>query len=102
MRIFYVDDSGDEEIAVLAVLSFQAEEWHRVLTEWLGWRKWMWKEFGLPIDFELHAPEFLSGRGEIPHRGPGGEPVLPDINSLVGLRKQAYQLSLKQIERQEE
>jgi hypothetical protein len=65
MRIFFVDDSGNQAIAVLAAISLELSEWHRVHVEWLGWRRWMWKNYGLPTDFELHAQEFVSGRGEI-------------------------------------
>jgi hypothetical protein len=102
MRIFYVDDSGDEAIAILGAVTFEIDDWRLVLTEWLGWRKWMWKTYGLPADFELHAQEFVSGRGEISYRGPDGKDVHPRIDAVVGLRKEAYRRSLAQIERQEE
>lgn len=101
MRIFFVDDSGDQTIAVLAAISFELSEWHRVLIEWLGWRRWMWKHYGLPTDFELHAQEFISGRGEISYRDSGGMVQSPRINSVLGLRKEAYRRSLAQINRQE-
>jgi len=101
MRIFFVDDSGDQTIAVLAAISFELSEWHRVLIEWLGWRRWMWKQYRLPTDFELHAQEFISGRGEISYRDSGGVVQKPRINSVVGLRKEAYRRSLAQINRQE-
>jgi|SRR5215203_366686 len=100
MRIFFVDDSGDQTIAVLAAISFDLSEWHRVLVEWLGWRRWMWKHYRLPTDFELHAQEFISGRGEISYRDGEGIEQKPRINSVVGLRKEAYRGSLAQIDRQ--
>ncbi len=80
MRIFYIDDSGDESVAVLAAVTFEIEAWGLVLKEWLGWRKWMWKQSG-PIGGEVHEPA---------------------ISSTVGLRKEAYRRSLAQINRQEE
>jgi hypothetical protein len=102
MRIFYVDDSGEEEIAVLGVLSFEIVDWRQTLTEWLGWRKWLWKHYRLPTDFELHAQEFVSGRGTISYRGDEGEVIHPDIDRVLGLRKEAYRRCLAQIDRQEE
>lgn len=101
MRIFFVDDSGDQTIAVLAAISFELNEWHRVLIEWLGWRRWMWKQYRLPTDFELHAQEFISGRGEISYRDSDGIVQNPRIDNVLGLRKEAYRRSLAQINRQE-
>jgi hypothetical protein len=101
VRIFFVDDSGNQSIAVLAAISFELSEWRRVLTEWLGWRRWMWKQYGLPTDFELHAQEFVSGRGEISYRDSAGNMQKPPINSVLGYRKEAYRRSLAQIDRQE-
>jgi hypothetical protein len=100
MRIFYVDDSGDEEMAVLAAIGFELGDWRRVLTGWLGWRKWLWGKYRLPVDFELHAQEFVSGRGEIAYRGEDGETVNPPIDRTPGLRREAYKRCLAQIERQ--
>lgn len=100
MRIFFVDDSGDQTIAVLAAISFELDEWRRVLIEWLGWRRWMWKQYGLPTDFELHAQEFVSGRGEISYRDSAGIVQKPPIDSVPGFRKEAYRRSLAQIDRQ--
>jgi hypothetical protein len=101
MRIFFVDDSGDQTIAVLAAISFELNEWHRVLVEWLGWRRWMWKQYGLPTDFELHAQEFISGRGEIVYRDSRRIVQSPRIDGVLGLRKEAYRRSMAQINRQE-
>jgi hypothetical protein len=102
MRIFFIDDSGDQTIAVLAAVSFDIGHWRRVLVEWLGWRRWMWKTYGLPTDFELHAQEFISGRGEIAYRDKGGVLQKPRIDNVLGLRKDSYRGSLSQINRQEE
>ena len=101
MRIFFVDDSGDQTIAVLAAISFDLSEWRRVLIEWLGWRRWMWKQYRLPTDFELHAQEFILGRGEISFRDSGGMVQEPRINNVLGLRKEAYRRSLAQVDRQQ-
>jgi hypothetical protein len=100
-RIFFVDDSGDPTIAVLAAISFELSEWRRIYSEWLGWRRWMWKHYRLPADFELHAREFLSGRGEISYRDSGRITQKPLINSVLNLRQEAYRRSLVQINRQE-
>jgi hypothetical protein len=95
VRIFYVDDSGDETISLIAALTFEFESWPTVLKQWLGWRKWLLRQYGLPVDFELHAQEFISGHGQVP---PAGRP--PKINHVMGLRQEAYQHCLRQLDRQ--
>ena len=102
MRLFYVDDSGTEQIAVISAITFELEAWRTVLKEWLGWRKWLYKTYGLPTDFELHAQEFVTGRGTILVPGPEGEEIEPEISASVAMRKKAYRQSLAQIDRQEE
>jgi len=97
MRVFYVDDSGNEGVTLIAAVTFEFESWPRVLRAWLGWRKWLWRQYQLPIDYEMHAQEFISGHGRIP---PLDNP--PDIDRNKGLRSQAYRGSLQQLNRQNE
>jgi hypothetical protein len=99
VRVFYVDDSGTEQIAVVSAITFELEAWRTVLKAWLGWRKWLYKTYSLPTDFELHAQEFVTGHGTI--QAPGAEAV-PEISTNVTLRKKAYRQCLEQINRQEE
>lgn len=99
MRVFYVDDSGDEDLSVIAAITFEFERWPVVLKQWLGWRRWLYKTYGLPTDFEIHAQEFVSGHGVIP---PGSKTdTEPEINRKVGLRREAYRRTLEQINRQD-
>lgn len=99
MRVFYVDDSGDEDLSVIAAITFEFERWSVVLKQWLGWRRWLYKTYGLPTDFEIHAQEFVSGHGEIPTGVKAA--TAPDINRKVGLRREAYRRTLEQIDRQD-
>ncbi len=98
MRVFYVDDSGNEAISIIAAVTFELSEWPTVLKAWLGWRKWLYKTYALPPDFEIHAQEFVSGHGQVPPAEKGGAP--PPINGTVGLRREAYRRTLEQLNRQ--
>lgn len=100
VRLFYVDDSGNENLTVLTAMTMDAEDWRPVLRAWLGWRKWLYKHYGLPTDFELHAQEFISGHGTISHPDAAGNTIVPPISSVKGLRREAYSRSLAQIARQ--
>lgn len=99
LRVFYVDDSGNESWSVIAAITFEFSAWPRVLKEWLGWRRWLYKTYSLPTDFEIHAQEFVSGHGEIPPAQAGGD--VPEINRKTGLRRQAYRQTLEQLNRQQ-
>ena len=101
VNLFFVDDSGDPTVGVITALVFPWEVWPKVLKEWLGWRKWLWKQYQLPTDFEIHAQEFVSGHGTVPdYEDAEGVLRKPEISSKLGLRKEVYRRSLAQIERQ--
>jgi hypothetical protein len=101
--LFFVDDSGDASIGVITALTFMADRWPTVLKGWLGWRRWMYKTWHLPTDFELHGQEFISGHGEVPpYHDAAGQEHIPLISTTLGLRKQAYRTCLEQIDRQAE
>lgn len=100
VRLFFVDDSGDEQVTVLTAMTMDATDWRGVLRAWLGWRKWLYKHYGLPTDFELHAQEFISGHGEISYTDQDGLRVVPEISASKGLRREAYRRCLEQIARQ--
>jgi UvrD-like helicase family protein len=96
MRVFYVDDSGNDDMTVIAAVTFVLERLPEVLKQWLGWRKWLMRTHRLPVDYELYAQEFISGHGRVP---PLEAP--PDIDHVTGLRIQAYRRSLEQLDRQQ-
>ncbi len=96
VRVFYIDDSGNEDVTVIAAVTFELERWPEVLKQWLGWRKWLMRTYRLPVDYELHAQEFISGHGRVP---PLEDP--PEIDHITGLRSEAYRRSLEQLDRQQ-
>ncbi|WP_405619159.1 DUF3800 domain-containing protein [Streptomyces sp. NBC_01508] len=72
-RVYYIDDSGIPKTGLalysaLGVSVWYAPQiqraWHRLREDWLATQ-------GVPTDFELHASQFLGGRG----RPGGGNPL---------------------------
>lgn len=71
-RLIYVDDSGRPQsgLVVYAWIEFHPSRWSTVLRVWLDTRKMLWREFGIPVGQELHATDFVNGRGRISRRVP--------------------------------
>jgi hypothetical protein len=63
MHLFYIDDSGDEELFVFSALALPVDQWRRAFEQILDWRRSLRKTYGIYIHEELHAWKFLSGRG---------------------------------------
>ncbi|WP_281166925.1 DUF3800 domain-containing protein [Aestuariimicrobium sp. T2.26MG-19.2B] len=68
----YVDDSGHPQsgLVVYGWVEFRPDRWSSVLQAWLDTRKRLWREFGVPITQELHATDYINGRGRISDRIP--------------------------------
>ncbi|WP_107062207.1 DUF3800 domain-containing protein [Streptomyces sp. NRRL S-37] len=66
---FYVDESGipSTGLALYTALGVPTGRAPEVLRAWRDLRDQWHREYGVPTDFELHATNFLSGRGR-----PGG------------------------------
>lgn len=65
-RLIYVDDSYDEKhsgFIVFAWVEVRPEAWRVGLRAWLELRKDLFREFTIPPSQELHATQFVSGRG---------------------------------------
>ena len=59
--IAYVDDSGSEAVGWLWTgLAIPFELWSEYLRRWLLFRKWLYRQHGIPANFELHAQVWLS------------------------------------------
>lgn len=71
-RLIYVDDSGHPQsgLVVFGWVEFSPARWNGILRSWLDTRKMLWREFGIPIVNELHATEYVNGRGRISRRVP--------------------------------
>ena len=64
-KLFYVDDSGSEKfgLAVLGWIEVDVTDWGQLLSEILDWRDYLSRDYGIPKSYELHAVNFVNGRG---------------------------------------
>ncbi|MGW2034754.1 DUF3800 domain-containing protein [Streptomyces sp. NPDC001811] len=71
-RTFYVDDSGipSTGLALYTALGVPTGRAPEVLRAWRDLRDQWYRQHGVPTDFELHATNFLSGRGRPGGRNP--------------------------------
>jgi hypothetical protein len=59
--IAYVDDSGSENVGWLwTALVLPLDLWTEYLGRWLSFRRWLYRQYGVPAEFELHAQVWLS------------------------------------------
>ncbi|MEU6261727.1 DUF3800 domain-containing protein [Saccharopolyspora shandongensis] len=96
MRLIYIDDSGaPPNTVVYGWVELHAGAWRDVLRGWLNWRHEMYRDLGIPADYELHATKFVGGRGRPTgtswdqrkaHRAEVMVQALRTIGSLPGLR----------------
>lgn len=77
LRLFYIDASGDSRYLtggrgtthyVLSALSVPEESWNEVFTELKNFRKYLRRDYGIWLSSEIHAVDFLAGRGNIASR----------------------------------
>lgn len=67
MRIVYIDDSGDDtkDIVCFAALIIDAAQWYACTERLEDMRQRMKTRFGIGVNVELHATDFLAGRKPI-------------------------------------
>jgi hypothetical protein len=65
MHICYLDDSGDEKVRAFCLISVPVLEWHRSFQHAKNYRRTMRERHGIYVTKELHATEFVGGRGRI-------------------------------------
>ncbi len=68
MHIFYIDESADEKLFVVAALAVPASHWRTVYNTVRLFRFNLQHMEGIDIHCELHAWKFVSGRGNIADR----------------------------------
>ena len=68
MHLVYIDDSGDEEIGVFTALAVPVTEWRNNFDAARLFRRQIRQSDGIYIFKELHAWEFVAGRGRIADR----------------------------------
>jgi len=92
---FYVDDSGDQHRMLLSAVAVPVDRWNGCLSAWLDWRRTLYKEHAVPAGFELHAGEFVTGRGRPAAALPDGRE--PPVNKSKALRRRLYRSGLETI-----
>lgn len=70
VRLIYVDDSGNTALHLYAMVLVHDVDWSQALASWLDVRGVLRDEYAIPVRHELHAVDFLNGRGN-PSVDPG-------------------------------
>lgn len=65
MHICYIDDSGDERFRVFSALSIPLIVWNECFEQVRSFRRDLRKKEGIYVTVELHATDFVGGRGRI-------------------------------------
>lgn len=99
LYLAYVDDSGDENCDLLGAVMLPLDSWRECLRAWLDWRRFLFRRWGIPADFELHAVDFLRPKkNPVPvDHSRGGRVLSSGINSQLGQRREVYRRSLDAI-----
>jgi hypothetical protein len=63
MHLVYIDDSRDGKLACFSALAVPAEVWHVTLDRLIAIRRILRETDGVPMRFELHATDWLGGKG---------------------------------------
>jgi hypothetical protein len=68
VRFFYVDESYDNECFCLSAISIRHSDWDRCFELVRAHRKSLKQRYGIYIRKEVHARDFVAGRGKIADR----------------------------------
>ena len=68
MHICYIDDSGDEDVRIYCALAVPFDEWHAALASIKQYRRELKSKDGVFVTVELHARDFVAGRGRISNK----------------------------------
>ena len=63
MHFIYIDDSTERPVNIFSAICVPCEQWNEVFERLKRWRKHLKDIHGIPLNYELHARKFLSGRG---------------------------------------
>lgn len=87
MHLIYIDDSRDPRLGVFSALAVPADSWKDVFLALRDFRRRIKRDDGILVHKELHAWEFVSGRGRIANRVvPKGRrcQIFRDILTMAG------------------
>ncbi|TIV42490.1 MAG: DUF3800 domain-containing protein, partial [Mesorhizobium sp.] len=63
MHLIYIDDSQDRPANVFSAIAIPHRQWNDAFTYIKQWRNHLRNVHGIPLGYELHSTNFLSGRG---------------------------------------
>lgn len=63
MHFIYIDDSTERPRHVFSAMCVPCAHWNEVFSRLKRWREHLRDVHGIPLRYELHAGEFLTGRG---------------------------------------
>jgi hypothetical protein len=93
VHIYYIDDSGEDNIRVFSMICIPATEWKKCFDQWKEFRRKLRTDHGIFIKKEFHATEFVSGRGRLGSKDLSKEQrvqifnaCLDEITRLPGIR----------------
>ncbi len=65
MHLIYLDDSFEKPITTIAAIAVPADRWWDIHRQLRDWRREIKRTDGVLITRELHATEFIGGRGRL-------------------------------------
>ena len=68
MYFIYIDESYDKTLYAYSAVFINAFMWNQYFKNLSDWRIRWFDDYGIPPDYELHATDFVGGRGEYPAR----------------------------------
>ena len=63
MHFVYIDDSCERPRYIFSAICVPCNQWNEAFARLQKWRKHLKDVHGIPTSYELHAQEFVSGRG---------------------------------------
>jgi hypothetical protein len=65
MHLVYIDDAKDDRLACFSAIAIPEDKWQLSLEHLVGMRRQMWASDQIYVRKELHATEWVGGRGRI-------------------------------------
>ena len=66
MYFIYIDESYDQTHYAYSAVFINAFMWNQYFKNLSDWRRRWFDDYGIPSNYELHATDFVGGRGEYP------------------------------------
>src|SRR5262245_60105759 len=64
-RLFYIDESYDRRAFCLSAISIRHTDWRECFNEIKKYRVWLRDKYGIPLKYEIHSSDLVSGRGSL-------------------------------------